>query len=85
MEPGERRQRERTGEKRGPATGPTPTDRAKAGIKRHLVTDARGTPLGLVLTGASCHDSPLMAPALDVIPPVRSGRRRECRERGIRP
>ena len=81
MEPGERRQRERAGEKRGSATGPNPTDRGKAGTKRHLVTDARGTPLGLVLTGANCHDSPLMAPTLDAIPPVRSGRRGRPRRR----
>ncbi len=32
---------------------------------------ARGTPLGLVLTGANCHDSPLMAPTLEAIPPLR--------------
>ncbi|SFV05859.1 Transposase DDE domain-containing protein [Methylobacterium sp. 174MFSha1.1] len=38
---------------------------ARRGPKRHLATDARGTPLGLVLTGANCHDSPLMAPTLD--------------------
>ena len=81
LEPGERRQRERVGEKRGSATGPNPTDRGKAGTKRHLVTDARGTPLGLVLTGANCHDSPLMAPTLDAIPPLRSGRRGRPRQR----
>ncbi|PIK73969.1 IS5 family transposase [Methylobacterium frigidaeris] len=67
--------------KGGPATGPNPTDRGKAGTKRHLVTDARGTPLGLVLTGANCHDSPLMAPTLDAIPPLRSGRRGRPRRR----
>jgi transposase len=49
--------------------------------KRHLVTDARGTPLGLVLTGANCHDSPLMASTPDAIPPLRSGWRGRPRRR----
>ncbi|SEP51320.1 Transposase DDE domain-containing protein [Methylobacterium sp. ap11] len=49
--------------------------------KRHRVTDARGTPLGLVLTGANCHDSPLMASTPDAIPPLRSGRRGRPRRR----
>lgn len=64
----------RPGQKRGPATGPNPTDRGKPGTKRHLVTDARGTPLGLRLTEANRHDSPQMAPTLDAIPPLSSGR-----------
>lgn len=51
-----------TGQEGGGATGPNPTDRGKPGTKRHLVTDARGTPLGLRLTGANRHDSPQMAP-----------------------
>ena len=63
------------GEKGGPATGPNPTDRGKPGTKRHLVTDARGTPLGVVLSGANRHDSVVLGAALDAIPDVRSGRR----------
>ena len=31
----------------GSATGPNPTDRGKPGAKRHIVVDARGTPLGV--------------------------------------
>ena len=65
----------------GSATVPIPTDRGKVGTKRHLVTDARGTPLGPIVNGANCHDSPLMAPTLDAIPPVRSGRRGRPRQR----
>ena len=57
LEPGGTRQRVCPGQKRGPATGPNPTDRGKPGTKRHLVTDARGTPLGVVLSGANTHDS----------------------------
>ncbi|WP_373622932.1 IS5 family transposase [Methylobacterium sp. OAE515] len=67
--------------KRGSATGPNPTDRGKAGQTRHLVTDARGTPLGVCLSGANRHDSVMMAPTLDAIPPVRNGRRGRPRHR----
>ncbi|TXN41390.1 IS5 family transposase [Methylobacterium sp. WL93] len=67
--------------KRGSATGPNPTDRGKPGTKRHLVVDARGTPLGLTFTGANRHDSVMMAPTLDAIPPVGSGRRGRPRRR----
>ncbi|TFL16195.1 IS5 family transposase [Jannaschia formosa] len=59
--------------KGGAATGPNPTDRGKPGTKRHTVTDARGTPLGLTLTGANRHDSMALAAALDAVPGVRSG------------
>ena len=48
--------------------------------------DGRGTPLGVTLTGANRHDSVALAPTLDAIPPIRSGKRgRQCRERGIKP
>ncbi|MGH1569446.1 IS5 family transposase [Methylobacterium sp. P31] len=67
--------------KRGSATGPNPTDQGKAGTKRHLVTDARGTPLGVCLSGANRHDSAMMAPTLDAIPPLRNGRRGRPRRR----
>jgi transposase len=74
LEPCGTRQRQPAGEKRGAATGPNPTDRGKPGTKRHLVVDARGTPLGVVLTGANTHDSTQLVATLDAIPPVRSGR-----------
>ncbi|RYY07616.1 MAG: IS5 family transposase [Alphaproteobacteria bacterium] len=67
--------------KGGPATGPNPTDRGKPGTKRHLVTDARGTPLGFCLSGANRHDTVMMAATLDAIPSVRSGRRGRPRRR----
>ena len=75
LEPGQPGQRVCPGEERGSATGPNPTDLGKAGTKRHLVTDARGTPLGLCLSGANRHDSPMLAPTLDAIPPLRNGQR----------
>ena len=37
----------------GSKTGPNPTDRARPGSKHHLVTEAQGIPLALILTGAT--------------------------------
>jgi transposase len=51
--------------KGGAATGPNPTDRGKAGTKRHLLTDRHGLPLAFVLTGANVHDSVPLAELLD--------------------
>ncbi|CAO4157274.1 DDE-Tnp-1 domain-containing protein [Methylorubrum extorquens] len=65
--------------KKGFATRPNSTDRGKPGTRRHLVTDARGTPLGLCLSGANRHDSVMMAQTLDAVPPLRNGRRRRPR------
>ena len=81
MAPRRARQREPAGEKGGTLVGPNPTDRGKSGTKRHLLTDARGTPLGLALSGANRHDSRMLAPTLDAIPPIRSGRRGRPRRR----
>ncbi|TXN60385.1 IS5 family transposase [Methylobacterium sp. WL18] len=67
--------------KRGPANGRNPTDRGKPGTKRHLVIDARGTPLGFCLSGANRHDSIMMTTTLDVIPPLRTGQRGRPRRR----
>ena len=37
--------------------------------------DGHGTPLGLTLSAANRHDSKMLAPTLDAVPPVRSGMR----------
>lgn len=81
LEPSGLGQRLCPSQKRGSTTRPNPTDRGKAGTKRHLVTDARGTPLGFRPSGANRHDSVMMAPTLDAIPPVRNGRRPRPRHR----
>ena len=65
------RQRERAGEKGGELTGPNPTDRGKPGSKRHVLVDAGGIPLALELTAANVHDSAVLEPALDAVPPIR--------------
>ncbi len=49
----------------GEATGRSPADRGKQGLKRSGMTDGYGIPLGRVLAGANRHDSPLLAPTLD--------------------
>ena len=53
-------QRQHTGGGRGRRgeTGPNPrTDRGKLGRKHHVLTDAQGTPLAAILTGANRHDA----------------------------
>ena len=48
----------------GQCAGPGPVDRRKLGMKRSLLTDGAGIPLGRVLAPASQNDSPLLAPTL---------------------
>jgi len=59
------RQRYGEGAKGGAQTGPNPTDRAKSGVKRHVLTDGRGVPLSACITGANVHDKWLVGPVLD--------------------
>jgi transposase len=49
----------------GECAGPSPVDRRKRGMKRSVLVEGYGIPLGRVLTGAHRHDSPLLAPTLD--------------------
>ena len=49
----------------GECAGSSPVDRRKQGMKRSLVVEGYGIPLGRVLAGANRHDSPLLAPTLD--------------------
>ena len=49
----------------GEATGRSPVDRGKQGLKRSVATEARGVPLGIVSAGANRHDSPLLVPTLE--------------------
>ena len=60
-------QRHCEGAKRGDHTGPNPTDRAKLGVKRHILTDGRGVPLSVCITGANVHDKWMVAPVLDAV------------------
>jgi len=38
-------------------TGPNPTDRAKRGVKRSLLVEGNGVPLGVVVDGANRNDA----------------------------
>jgi putative transposase len=46
----------------GKKTGPHPPDRATGGVKRRLVPEGHGVPLGLALAGAKRHDMKLVRP-----------------------
>jgi len=61
------RQRLGEGAKRGELTGPNPTDRGKLGTKRHVLTDGRGIPLAITLTGANVHDKWMVGATLDAV------------------
>jgi transposase len=49
----------------GQCAGRSPVDRGKLGMKRSLLVEGYGIPLGRVLAPASRHDSPLLADTLD--------------------
>jgi putative transposase len=49
------------------ATGKNPTDRAKIGTKRSMLTDGAGIPLAVAVEGANRHDSRLLVATLDGI------------------
>jgi transposase len=66
--------RQPAGCKRGPLTGPNPTDRGKLGSKIHLITDRNGLPLCLGISGANMHDSQGLESLVRGIPPIRSRR-----------
>ena len=51
----------------GPRVGPNPTDRGKNGVKRSLLVEASGGPLGVVVAGANVPDFKLLEATLDAI------------------
>ena len=51
----------------GERSGRSPVDRGKGGIKRSVVVDAQGIPLGVVSAPANRHDSPLLGETLDSV------------------
>src|SRR4051794_33105184 len=70
---------------KGALTGPSPVDRARTGSKHHLLTDSRGIPLAISLTGGQRNDVTQLLPLIDGVGPVRGkiGRPRERAERLI--
>src|ERR671933_964470 len=76
LEPGERGQRLRPGQKGGEKTGPNPTDRGKAGSKRHIVVERHGIPLTVRLTAANRPDGSVFTELIDGIKPIKRPRGR---------
>jgi len=48
-------------------TGPNPTDRGKSGVKRSLLTEGHGVPIGLAVAGANRHDMKLVRDSIESI------------------
>ena len=55
----------------GEAIGPNPTDRAKNGTKKSLLTDAQGGPLSIVVAPANVNDHKLLEATIEAIVPER--------------
>ena len=51
----------------GKKTGPNPTDRAKKGTKRVVLTEAHGIPMGVAVAGANCNDFKLTRQAIEAV------------------
>ena len=51
----------------GQETGPNPTDRGKSGVKRSLLTEGQGIPVGLAVDGANRHDMKLVRQTIENI------------------
>jgi transposase len=49
----------------GERAGRSPVDRGKGGLKRSVLTEARGLPVVVISAPANRHDSPLLEPTLD--------------------
>jgi transposase len=67
---------EHPSKKGGTKTGKNPTDKGKAGSKRHVVADRRGVPLAVMLTAANVHDSMVFEELIDAIEPIKRPRGR---------
>ena len=62
----------------GKKTGANPTDRGKRGVKRSLLTEAQGIPLGLAVDGANRHDMKLVRATVDSVAVPRPAPTPEC-------
>jgi putative transposase len=61
----------------GDKVGPNPTDRGKNGVKRSVIVDQEGGPLGSVIAGANVHDTKLLAETIESIVVERPGPTKE--------
>jgi len=62
----------------GKKSGPNPTDRAKRGTKRSVLTESAGIPLGLAVGGANVVDFKLARDTIESIPIRRPRPTRHC-------
>jgi putative transposase len=72
----------------GKKTGPNPTDRAKGGTKRCVLTEAEGIPIGIAVDGANRNDFKMVRETVESIPinrPRPSTKRRQgmCMDKGF--
>jgi transposase len=51
----------------GKKTGPNPTDRGKSGVKRSVLTEGHGVPIGVTIEGAQRHDMKLTRSTIEII------------------
>lgn len=51
----------------GEKSDPNSTDRGKSGVKRSLLTEGHGVPIGLTIAGANRHDMKLVRPTIESI------------------
>jgi putative transposase len=70
----------------GDLIGKNPTDRGKNGVKRSLIVDKRGGPLGAVVAGANRHDTKLLKQTIESIvvrrPNPRKHKQHLCLDKG---
>ena len=52
----------------GKKSGANPTDRAKRGVKRSLLAEGNGMPIGLTVDGANRHDMKMVKRTIESIP-----------------
>ncbi|MBP0596289.1 IS5 family transposase [Paraburkholderia sp. LEh10] len=67
----------------GGKTGPNPTDRARPGSKHHILVDANGVPVSVIVTEANRNDVTQLLPLVDAIPPIRGSRGRPLRKPNV--
>lgn len=71
----------------GKKSGPNPTDRAKRGVKRSLLTEGHGVPIGLAVEGANRHDMKMVRDTIEslVVPrpkPTQKKQQHMCLDAG---
>jgi putative transposase len=71
----------------GKKSGPNPTDRAKSGVKRSVLTEGQGVPIGLAVEGANRHDMKMVRETIESIvverpKPTRKKKQNMCLDKG---